>query len=289
MNITQQKVIEQLTQRSHTNIVDSGGVFGYAWQRNQAKGEDGLKGSPYGNLDVYVTNGKLELVATKEVVHWLPEVCDYDEELDTLFHEWAKSEENKERNWFELCDEFPTYLQETFEGLEVGGIYGDGDAFTHYTYNEENCLSSDIHFTYFTLNGEINETLYCSESFIIARIHTGCDARWGFSSPVVYSEKDELSFISGYTEITVYAGDHYWDIGRNFYTESVDIFELPCIELEDVEVCKPWFSDINDPYNSGVPILLRSGEYKAPIIPTDDEHVYVYDGAAYFKGEMLTV
>ena len=268
MTTTQQKVLEQLTQRSATSVVDSGAVFGYAWQRNQAKGETGLMDEHTGELDPDCRDDVFEFVAYRNVQHWMPEVLEYDETLDKLFNEWW-DRDLPEETGLNAADQFPAYLSSL--GLEVCGIYGEGHAFTVYTYNEDNHLSSDIHYTYFTLEGEHDGVTYYGDAYLVASIHTGCDAGWGFSRPVVYAEKEELSFISGYNRVTLYAGEHYWDYAggyeecrSEFGTVSLD--EIPCVEIEEI-----------------------GGECEYTHIPRNKHTVYILGGDAYYGGEKIEV
>lgn len=93
-------------------------------------------------------------------------------------------------------------------GEKPGGLYGEGEPLSEYTYNVENCLSQDIVFTLFTWQGT---------EYVFLQIHNGADARGGFTDPVIFSTHDD-SFLS-YADATIWCedGDHSWYTDQGGY------------------------------------------------------------------------
>lgn len=61
-----------------------------------------------------------------------------------------------------------------------------------YSYNEENALDQDFVCRIFSV---VDEWVYDEEAIIVVQSHNGCDARSGFSRPLILSPKDDLSFL----------------------------------------------------------------------------------------------
>lgn len=109
-------------------------------------------GNPYPTLDVW---------------HYLKARLELAEELDAEFREWAKG---RTSSWEADMEE---WVEEVKGGRAIDGGY---------TYNFENALSQDIVWA----RVEIDD-----EPYVFIRIHTGCDARAGFSSPRLFTETSE--------------------------------------------------------------------------------------------------
>jgi hypothetical protein len=162
-----------------------------------------------------------ELWVNHSVYHWLKEAVEYNAEADAMLDKLAEQmDEGKDRydrpSWFEIYREFPDYYarqmaikaaEENEERIEwnatreegesemtaedwvemhgydpATGIYGDGDYAEGYTYNEENCLSQDIHWIYFE-----HESIDHGEGIALIMIHGGADARGGFTRPRAFT------------------------------------------------------------------------------------------------------
>ena len=162
-----------------------------------------------------------ELWVTHNVYHWLKEAVVYAPDVDKLLDELAaKMDEGRDEydkpSWFEIYREFPEFYarrlaeQRAEEEREVrrqggysddeiaevtaddyydapSGIYGDGDWMEGYTYNEENCLSQDIHWIYFKLE----DSNPYDDGIALIMIHGGCDARGGFTRPRAFYASEE--------------------------------------------------------------------------------------------------
>jgi hypothetical protein len=152
-----------LTENTGAHILDSGGAYGRAWERNR-KIFDFRKH----------TISQSEDYITKSLFKFLNEHLTYDKVLDKKFHDFANSEDNKDKSWGECIELFKEEYS-TNDGYisNCGG----------YTYNDETALSQDF----------VYETLYIdSNYYFIIQTHNGCDARGGFSTPRVFSGDEGL-------------------------------------------------------------------------------------------------
>lgn len=170
-------VARMLTENTGRHMLDSGGAYGRHWEENQGRDFDS---EPESTIEAYCRNGEPEILVTHNVYHWLCAAVEYDEEWDERFHEFADREEVKDLAWLRVAEAWPEYLYE-HEGLTVGGIYGEGSAFTVNTYNGEDLLSQVLQYVYF----EVAEEDY-DGGFVVLQIHGGCDVRGGYTAPHVF-------------------------------------------------------------------------------------------------------
>ena len=242
---TARVVADMLTESTGSHFLDSGGISGRAWQRNQAavakSGHgavaffEGLPTSTFGWPCVHPhedhrdpdfksmgndSGTQAELWVTHNVYHWLKDAVTYAPEVDKALDELAAQmdlgrAEYDKPSWFEIYREFPewyakrlaeeraeeereTRRQGGYSESEIAdvsadefyeaptGIYGDSSGYAEgYTYNEENCLSQDIHWIYFQVEGER------SEGIALIMIHGGADARGGFTRPRAFHASPE--------------------------------------------------------------------------------------------------
>lgn len=201
---TKDVISEMMTENTGRHFLDSGGAYGRNWERNQtrdfSKEEPSELSFKYGEIDV-----------THNLYHWLNEMLSCDEEMDNKFQAFSELEENEERGWLELMEEFP----KTLEG-EVGGIYGEGNPIIDNSYNSDNLLSQTIQFLFFDYN---------DEEYVILQIHGGCDVRGGYTRPRVFTTNSELSifdYARGAISCTNSECEAYWttDDGCHWYHEG---------------------------------------------------------------------
>lgn len=120
-----------------------------------------------------------EISVTVSAFHWLRGRLTYEPRLDRLFHHWMNKEANERLTWLQGGRDFLKWLDRRTPKMRITGVYGDGDPVTVYTYNEPNCLSQDIQFTYF-------ETKCDRSSYVILQSHNGWDAREGMSRARIF-------------------------------------------------------------------------------------------------------
>lgn len=153
-----------------------------------------------------------ELWVSHHIYHWLKEAVSYAPEVDKALDELAAQmdegrDEYDKPSWFEIYREFPEWYCKRIAIREAGemddedrdgktpeeyveangyisptGMFGDGNGYQEiYTYNDDNCLSQDIHFIYF--EHESFSGSYGEDGIALIMIHNGADARGGFTRP----------------------------------------------------------------------------------------------------------
>ena len=166
---------ELCRERSGTSIVDSGGAYGYIWQRPAIPADMPLEyASPHtwvGNDGKRVTEANLAISLAAK----LEDCFEIDQRATRAFRRWCERVNpadswTGDRSWFDLAREYVTrklakgQCGEGAEGLE-----------TINTYNFDNDLDQVVEITSPGLNADWH----------IVHVHTGCDVRGGYAAPVV--------------------------------------------------------------------------------------------------------
>lgn len=190
MIATEKIVGQMLKENTGTHMLDSGGVGGRSWQRNQDRD---FASEPEAVLDQ-------QGCTTLSVYHWLVKQLKYDPVIDSFFAKWGSIGSLKDKNWLAVPELFcdPENGPLAKMGFKLGGIYGDSSGpFCTNTYNGEDALSQVIQFWYGTLidgpeyNGDLRkETVRNAlaaeidgRPFVLLSIHGGCDVRGGYTQP----------------------------------------------------------------------------------------------------------
>jgi len=106
-----------LTEDTGNHFLDSGGAYGRNHEKNQGRDFESEKHTvlsfKYSDIEVM-----------HNVYHWLLERLEYAPEEDAIFNEFAKLEENEDKYWNQIMEEFPAYLAEKTdsEAPDGGGI-----------------------------------------------------------------------------------------------------------------------------------------------------------------------
>ncbi len=153
--LTWAEVARQPTGRA---MCDSGDFYGRHWERPLP--QDGIKISHY--------------ESSKELMPSIPLHRFLDEhfEIDHKLTRWLRRECEKQSRYG-----YQEYAELLAEKLGLAHLAGD------YTYNWENDLSQDFQFTVVGPSGA--DWVWSDECYLIIQTHNGCDARGGFSDPVV--------------------------------------------------------------------------------------------------------
>jgi hypothetical protein len=216
LTLTQKKIIEMLTEDTGRHMLDSGGMSGRMWQRNQGRK---FIDEPSTNLDA--SYGSVDV--THNIFHWLSERLDYLPEMQRRFTRFANRDDQKDESWFKCVANFIDYLGKKHD---IAGGMGDIRPWIVNTCNEEDCLSQGMQFTYFTIDDEPVIALF---------IHGGCDVRGGYTAPKFFTDSDEHS-IMDYGKATVSCPEHWWDSFNGGYTFESDSGTLPeLVDFEDNE------------------------------------------------------
>jgi len=178
---TERVLARMLRENTGTHILDSGGANGRAWQHNLSV--DFAK-TPDSTLKFELSrDGALWINVTHDLFHWLSEAVEYDRRMTRHLRHFGKTPEFEEETWFEVVRNFPAWLEKRWK-CRVRGLYGECEPLTIYTYNDGSLTSQDFQFTYFQCDGGPRE--HDGEELAAIFIHNGCDARGGFTDPVVF-------------------------------------------------------------------------------------------------------
>lgn len=161
---TQNWLIKMLKENTGTHFLDSGGENGRAWQRNQ-------------NVDFMKTDDATwqkycDLSPTISLFWFLSERLEFateqNRELSRLVNgQWS------EESWNGCLNRWMWLMEES----GAGGIYGEGKPIIDNTCNTQNCLSQEMHYGFYTLDGE---------GYVIISIHGGADVRGGYGRPRIF-------------------------------------------------------------------------------------------------------
>ena len=224
---TEQVIISQLTENCGTHFLDSGGIFGRNWQRNQGR-DFAKEPSSRAEWDAWrkegAEYGKLELCATISLYHWMVHNLEFDPEQQAKLDELA--EEMPNESWLGLADEF-------------ANRYGGKDSNCYNTYNTPDTVDLSQVLQYHTLF--LDEDNEYDPSHVVICVHGGADVRGGYSSPRVYKLKHDESYHMLDTARVDYidAGHNCWymDYGSSLDAGShndplapKDLFDLPCFK-----------------------------------------------------------
>ncbi len=223
LTLTQKKIIEMLTEDTGCHMLDSGGISGRQWQRNQGRK---FIDEPETNLDA--SNGYIDV--THNIFHWLSERLEYLPDMQRRFTRFANREDQKDESWFKCVENFIEYLKKKHD---IGGGLGDIEPWILNTCNGEDCLSQGMQFSYFTID---------DESVIALFIHGGADVRSGYTAPKFFTETGtpSESTIMDYGRVDLCCNNsddgHIWesdDGGYKYYGEDGPLPEL--VDFEENE------------------------------------------------------
>lgn len=224
LDITQQKILEQLKENTGRHICDSGGAYGRHFERNASKSWEDLANDPV-RLEAFVyshtTPHKLELIGTVKVAAYMKENLTYRQDLQDAFHVWVEKNEEITKDMYET--------EQVFAFAQQFKTKYDKPEFT-YTYNHDSALDQNIQFITFEW---IDAEGYDVKAALVST-HNGCDARAGFSSYCAY-EIDHDHYL-GDCQINGYCcASQQWDeqgINQGYPDKGPDLFDMPCYEFD---------------------------------------------------------
>jgi len=159
---TNQKLVDMLTENTGRHMLDSGGAYGRNWERNQGITLDMWDSMPTATFDARWGQGSINLY------HWLKERLTYAPTMDRLFRIFSADSEDSH---MADAEAFAEHMQ----GTPYPRAYN--------SYNWDNYLSQDIQWVDF---------IYGNEAYVLLQIHGGCDARGGYTKPVVFQPYSEM-------------------------------------------------------------------------------------------------
>ena len=217
---TKQLVYEMLTENTGKHFLDSGGIYGRMWERNQKKTIEDFENE---EEELYQLDAEYkEIHRTVSVFHYLTNNLEIDD----------------------ICEEFNRLQDENDNWDADGDVYGvSREAYAMLMEHPD----VEIHRTWNTYNGEsdLSQILQGAnltiddEEYVLIQIHNGADARGGYTYAKLFkmeeymiheylqewkdSSEVEEDITEGYVEIFT----DYWDENRKYTNEEViNILEL---------------------------------------------------------------
>ena len=218
------------------HLCDSGGAYGYIYERNQTEG--------YPKGDQYVDEWTDEDCEERTLDVTIP-VFDYltynlEKDRGTEAFEKELFEAFKE-NGFEPYEiyEVEDYLKN--DGAEVFGIEPTGITNISYvnTYNYEEYLSQTLLYVTFSRNGD---------DYLLLEVHNGCDVRSGYTYPQLFKLYDIEYFLIGQDDRRCYCDcgyNNYWLTGSSdisdkngAWLDKKDIYNRTYVDGNYVRCCE---------------------------------------------------
>ncbi|PNX45319.1 MAG: hypothetical protein BV459_08855, partial [Thermoplasmata archaeon M11B2D] len=165
---TKKAVIEMLVENTGVHMLDSGGAYGRAWQRNRTV--TNWDEIPDISIDID-DEERCQFSVIRSTYHFLVNNLLYDEECERLekwFKAWARDGKMNKETWIHCMEKFPEEL-------------GAGDIKSYNTYDGENVLNQVLQFVCFSWD---------DNEWVLLQVHGGCDVRGGYSIPKVFKELD---------------------------------------------------------------------------------------------------
>lgn len=237
---TEKKLAEMFMQHTATSILDSGSAYGYNYQRSRENPE-WEKPESYAEFGVY--NWGLDVALWNSTYKLLSRQLNYNPEWDAQFQKWWPQFYERGESWEEHLEEFldpetGDPCKET-DNLSSGRDHWLSD----YTYNSDNLLDRNI--IYYKFN-----------DFVIIQIHNGCDARGGFTNPVLF----QINFYDDFNpyesaSIRCSECNAYWDYDSCYcYASS-----------EDTNLSEDYPCEKGDHGKVGVVVVTEEGKAYCPV------------------------
>jgi len=158
-----------LTENTGRHPLDSGGAYGRAWERNQARTIEDFESEPEEKYTYRKSGNYLE--RTVSVFHFLSQ-------LDT---DWICEEFNAMpcRDW-DADDEVYGVSKAQWDWLKANHVVRVG--YTFNTYNGDSDLSQILQGSWVEIDDEV---------YLLLQIHGGCDARGGYTNAKLFTTPEE--------------------------------------------------------------------------------------------------
>lgn len=166
---TKKAVIEMLVENTGVHMLDSGGAYGRAWQRNRAV----TNWDDMPDIRIEVWNAeRCQFNVYKSTYHFLVDHLTFDDEamrLTEWFKAWSGMGDMKDKPWIRCMEKFHESLVDADGGWSMN------------TYDSESSLDQVLQYVSFNWNGE---------DWLILQIHGGCDIRGGYTEPKIFKVGD---------------------------------------------------------------------------------------------------
>jgi hypothetical protein len=162
-------IFDMLTENTGRHPLDSGGAYGRAWERNQARTIEDFENEPEEKYTYHKSGNYLE--RTVSVFHFLSQL-----DMDELCEEFNAM---PCRDW-DADDEVYGVSKVQWDWLKANHVVKVG--YTFNTYNGDSDLSQILQGSWVTINGEV---------YLLLQIHGGCDARGGYTNAKLFTTPEE--------------------------------------------------------------------------------------------------
>lgn len=261
LNKTDKKLIEMLKENTGKHMLDSGNAYGRHWEKNQKV--DFTKRDEV-ELTFDKWNDEVTVDVTIDLFHFLRDKVNYIHQIQSSFIKFCNRPENVDKYWDENIEDYIEYRKKKYNARDI---------WSENSYNGESALSQIIQFV---------EWYDDKGWYVILQIHGGCDARSGYTSPVIFELVNDS--IGGFSRVNITCPECHanWDTDDAGYSWEPD---SSCIKELDND---PRLFDVDrsaykiklNSLNSNVPSYADYGSYdyefvkEFPIEP-EDNIVYV--------------
>lgn len=191
LNATERKLASMFMERVPTNLLDSGLVYGYNFDYNR---EHPIWEQPESHVEFGVfSDGDLSIDLKLNTYKLLSKQLEYDKKADQKFQKWRKQWDDKEDDsWEAHLEELPALSR--YDNTPKSWTSG-------YTYNADTLLDQQIVYYFCT-----------RANYVIIQVHGGCDARCGFTEPILFRE-EFLGEFNPFVQAAVYCSEcrSWWD------------------------------------------------------------------------------
>ena len=205
-----QTIAAMLTENTGTHMLDSGGAYGRAWQRNIGKTVEDFRAMPSATAEIYVREYGGETVAEVlpcvNVFHLLTGGA---LELDDLCSEFNAMPVD---DW--KSGDFYGVSMAGAEWLEMRGFNANGESFN--TYNWAANHSQVLQGSELTRESEYGE-----EKYLLLQIHGGADVRGGYTDAKLFKLDDHAEVYNALTEDCGFSDDS-GDCGLSWHGEWIN-------------------------------------------------------------------
>ena len=162
-------IFDMLTENTGRHPLDSGGAYGRAWERNQARTIEDFENEPEEKYTYHKSGNYLE--RTVSVFHFLSQL-----DMDELCEEFNAMP----CDYWDADDEVYGVSKAQWDWLKANHVVRVG--YTFNTYNGDSDLSQILQGSWVTINGEV---------YLLLQIHGGCDARGGYTNAKLFTTPEE--------------------------------------------------------------------------------------------------
>jgi hypothetical protein len=162
-------IFDMLTEDTGRHPLDSGGAYGRAWERNQARTIEDFEAEPEERYTYRKSGNYLE--RTVSVFHFLSQL-----DMDELCEEFNAMP----CDYWDADDEVYGVSKVQWDWLKANHVVRVG--YTFNTYNGDSDLSQILQGSWVEIDDEV---------YLLLQIHGGCDARGGYTNAKLFTTPEE--------------------------------------------------------------------------------------------------